>query len=295
MSDGYIGRGPIGAIEDILKDVLTTTPLKYRGTWTPNTFYNQYDVVLIAPKKFYICMGPHRSGNTFEENNDKFDIFTSSFLVGDEFDITVSYLDGETVLYNGSLYICKQDSLGNLPTDIAYWDILVSDLGRQLSNQVEITGGTAYFDELSAGNLEITGDLVVNGTISTGTGTNIDQVLSLTKSLTLTQDWQDVGINGPNLATGTYIIQLYANDGIANNNDFYSGTMSWYAGAVNSTTDLPTDEIILHRAGAGGDAGLYLRTYRSTALEGGQLKLQMYSNVENPSSSNYVFKFRRIM
>jgi hypothetical protein len=129
-------------------------------------------------------------------------------------------------------------------------------------------------------------------------GTEIDQIKSITKSLTLTTDWQDTGISYTDLTTGTYMIQLFANDtgaGGTNSNEYYSGTLSWYAGATNSSVELPTDEIPLHRAGASGDAGLYLRTYRSATGAGTNLKLQIYSNLTNSSASNYVFKFRRMM
>jgi len=129
-------------------------------------------------------------------------------------------------------------------------------------------------------------------------GTEIDQIKSITKSLTLTTDWQDTGISYTDLTTGTYMIQLFANDtgaGGTNSNEYYSGTLSWYAGATNSSVELPTDEIQLHRAGASGDAGLYLRTYRSATGAGTNLKLQIYSNLNNSSASNYVFKFRRMM
>jgi len=129
-------------------------------------------------------------------------------------------------------------------------------------------------------------------------GTEIDQITTLTKSLTLSTNWQDTGISYTNLATGTYLIQMFANDSGAggnNSNEYYSGTMSWYAGATNSSAELPTDEIQLHRAGASGDAGLYLRTYRSATIDGTNLKLQIYSNSANNSASNYVFKFRRML
>lgn len=147
---------------------------------------------------------------------------------------------------------------------------------------------------------ENTQNLVLGGTIShTGLvateGTSVDQTKTLTRQITLTTDWQDVGISGTDLATGTYIIQLYANDvgsGGTNNNEYYSGTMSWYSGATNSSYELPTDEIVLHRAGGSGDGALYLRTYRTP---NGLLKLQIYSNNANASSSNYNFKFRRMI
>ena len=130
---------------------------------------------------------------------------------------------------------------------------------------------------------------------SSSEGLSVDQIKTITKAITLSTDWQDVGIGGTDLATGTYVVQLYANDSSAgglNSNEYYSGTMSWYSGTTFTSAELPSDEIPLHRAGASSDAGLYLRTYRTN---NGTIKLQIYSNYANASSSNYVFKFRRLI
>lgn len=157
------------------------------------------------------------------------------------------------------------------------------------------TDGNVQFGTLADGDR-----IIYNGTNQRwenypANGSNIDQLTSISKSLTLTTDWQDTGISGTDLATGTYIIQLFANDapgGGTNNNEYYSGTMSWYSGPTNSSTEMPTDEIPLHRAGGSGEGELYLRTYRTP---GGVLKLQVFANVANASASNYVFKFRRMI
>lgn len=143
--------------------------------------------------------------------------------------------------------------------------------------------------------LEVTTTITHGGIVLTS-GSNIDQLTTITKTLTLESDWIDTGISGTDLATGTYAVQLYANDissGGSNNNEYYSGVMSWYAGGTSSSSELPTDEIVLHRAGASGDGSLYLRTFRSNTAS--NLKLQIYSNQDNASSANYVFKFRRII
>lgn len=121
---------------------------------------------------------------------------------------------------------------------------------------------------------------------------------TITKNLTLSTDWQDTGIKSIDLDTGTYVIQLFANDsgvGGTNTNEYYSGIMSWYNSNTDSSLELPTDEIVLHRAGAGGQGALYLRTYRTATADPDNLKLQIYSNTNNPSSSNYVFKFRKMI
>lgn len=139
---------------------------------------------------------------------------------------------------------------------------------------------------------------LASGTVSiTTTASSIlnANVTTITKTLTLTTDWQDTGISGTDLATGSYLMQLFANDagaGGTNSNEYYTGSMSWYSGSTTSGGEMPTDEIVLHRAGAGTDGSLYLRTYRSPA---GSLKLQVYANQPNVSASNYVFKFKRLI
>ena len=144
----------------------------------------------------------------------------------------------------------------------------------------------------ASGSVEIDGSNNVTLTVASTTP-SVGEILVVTKTFTLTQEWSDVGISGTDLQTGTYLVQLFANDisaGGSNNNEYYSGTMSWYSGATTPSLELASDEIVLHRAGGGSDAGLYLRT-----LRGNVLKLQVYSNLQNDSAANYVFKFRKMI
>jgi hypothetical protein len=189
----------------------------------------------------------------------------------------------------------------NTWTSLNYFSGLsVSDVRSYFSQG---TGVTIVNGQISIGQAVGTNNNVVFNTVQHNglaftSGTNIDQLLTFTKSLTLTTDWQDTGIKNTDLATGSYIVQLYANDlsaGGTNINEYYSGTMSWYSGATDSSLELPTDEIVLHRAGGSGSAGLYLRTYRSPSNNADALKLQIYSNQANASSANYIFKFRRLI
>ena len=124
---------------------------------------------------------------------------------------------------------------------------------------------------------------------------DINSTISITKNLLLIKDWIDVGISGNDLASGSYAIQIFANDigsGGLNNNEYCTGIMSWYSDTTRSLLDLPSDEIILHRAGGGDDKVLFLRTYRENL---GHLKLQIYSTIENSSSANYSFKFKKLI
>lgn len=176
---------------------------------------------------------------------------------------------------------------------------------KVLLKKSSVTGKVPVAGDLDYGELAINyqdGILyfkTANNTIGSFTAVGIiDSTTTITKTLTLTTDWQDTGIKSTDLDTGTYVIQLYANDlgsGGTNSNEYYSGTMSWYSGDTNSSMELPTDEIVLHRAGGSGDGALYLRTYRTPTADPNNLKLQIYSNTASASSSSYVFKFRRMI
>lgn len=129
----------------------------------------------------------------------------------------------------------------------------------------------------------------------TGVYQPIDSTYSLTRSLVLTTEWASTSINGAVIDTGTYAVQVYANDisnGGSNSNEYYSGIMSWYAGDTNGTE---TDEIVLHRAGASADGTIYLRTRRTESSDARDLILEIRSNIPTISSNNYVFKFRKLI
>ena len=118
-------------------------------------------------------------------------------------------------------------------------------------------------------------------------------VTTITKKLTVTQDWMDVGIAGTNLpANGTYIVQVSvaANDSPGNMwNCLWSGVMSWHKDATNDTD---SDEILLHRSGHAYGNTLYLRTVmRSNST----LKLQIAANTNIGKAYTYTFKFKRIL
>ena len=122
-------------------------------------------------------------------------------------------------------------------------------------------------------------------------------VVSISKSLTLKTDWQDTGIAGNNLTSGTYIIQV---SGLTTNStgfyqEVYSGIMTWFADMTNSTT---ADEIPLHNAGHADNGNeIYLRTIRSNAGtdNSGRLKLQIAAKTAGTKADTIVFKFRRMI
>ena len=149
--------------------------------------------------------------------------------------------------------------------------------------------------ETTTSGIVVTGNVAHDGLTMTS-GTDIDQLYTVTDSLTLTTSYQDTSINSSELATGTYIMQLYiAGDhsvGGSHYTEFYSGVISWYGASTNSTE---VDEIVLHRAGhAPNSSVIHLRTQRH-ASGGDNLVLQIKGNYTMTAARNYVFKFRRMI
>jgi hypothetical protein len=120
-------------------------------------------------------------------------------------------------------------------------------------------------------------------------------LVTFAESLTLTTSWQDTSISGTDLATGSYMVQVYADDntvGGQHYTEYYSGVMSWYSGGTNSTD---SDEILLHRAGRAPNNGyIYLRTLRTDSAPA-TLKLQISGDLNTSGPSTYTIKFRRLI
>jgi len=150
-------------------------------------------------------------------------------------------------------------------------------------------------------NLQVNSAANVTGTLTHGglvpsAGIGIDQIFTAPPSLTLNTNWQSTGVTSTNLANGTYVVQLLANDVAAGgtvNNEYYSGMMSWYSADTNSTI---LDEIPLHRAGVNGsNNAIFLATQRTATANTSDLILMISSAANNSSSSTYTLKFRRMI
>lgn len=136
-----------------------------------------------------------------------------------------------------------------------------------------------------------------NGLMSSTDKTKLDdfsRVISIQKQIKLTTDWQDTGIAGNNLETGTYIIQVsgFNSSYTSLYNEVYSGIMTWYANETNSDN---SSEILLHNAGhADNSNAIYLRTSRRAYGNGG-LHLQIACKVAASGTDTLTFKFRRLI
>ena len=140
-----------------------------------------------------------------------------------------------------------------------------------------ILSGSASFDG--------SGNVTINATAN--------DITTITKSLNVTTSWMDTGIAGANLASGTYAVQMYVNDGTNTSQyqETYSGIMSWFNGTTNSGD---ADEILLHKAGhASNGRHVYLRTIRTP--NSGYLKLQISCTHAFSAASSITFKFKKLI
>lgn len=136
-----------------------------------------------------------------------------------------------------------------------------------------------------------------NGLMSSTDKTKLDdfsRVISIQKQIKLTTDWQDTGIAGNNLETGTYVVQVSGFNASYTSlySETYSGIMTWYASETNSNN---YSEIFLHNAGhADNSNAIYLRTSRRAYGNGG-LHLQIACKVAASGTDTLTFKFRRLI
>lgn len=135
-----------------------------------------------------------------------------------------------------------------------------------------------------------------NGLMSSTDKTKLDdfsRVISIQKQIKLTTDWQDTGIAGNSLETGTYVVQVsgFTSSYTQLYSEIYSGVMSWYSGGTNSEN---SSEIFLHNAGhADNSNAIYLRTLRTSGNT--SLKLQIACKVAATGTDTLTFKFRRLI
>lgn len=135
-----------------------------------------------------------------------------------------------------------------------------------------------------------------NGLMSSTDKTKLDdfsRVISIQKQIKLTTDWQDTGIAGNNLETGTYVVQVSGFNWSYTQiySEMYSGIMTWYADSTNSGN---ASEIFLHNAGhADNSNAVYLRTLRTGG--NASLKLQIACKVAASGTDTLTFKFRRLI
>lgn len=135
-----------------------------------------------------------------------------------------------------------------------------------------------------------------NGFMSSSDKVKLDAlgaIVTFQKSIKLTTSWQNTGIVGANLGSGTYIVQisgLASNDGLSTWFEIWSGVMSWYGDNTNSDE---SDEVFLHKAGhAPNSSDIYLRTQRNFQ---GNMALQIAATGNASKADTITFKFRKLI
>lgn len=126
-------------------------------------------------------------------------------------------------------------------------------------------------------------------------GLDISTIKEFTKSIQLPANtWTDVGINGQDLQTGTYIMQVWMNSNSEQTgqwNERISGILTWFEGSTNSED---ADDIPISKSGHAKNAhNIKLRITRT--LNSGRLKLQMYDDKQWYGKADVVFRFKRLL
>jgi hypothetical protein len=129
-------------------------------------------------------------------------------------------------------------------------------------------------------------------------GFDISTIKEFKKKVKLNANtWTDVGINYTDLASGTYVMEIFLNHNTsAISNQFgerISGILSWYALPTNSNN---TDIIPVSKSGhARNNHNIQVRVARTFSSEEGYLMLQMMDDVAWNGEGEILFKFKRLI
>lgn len=209
---------------------------------------------------------------------------------------TLSTVTGRGATTNASITVSNTFAAGNT-TITGFINASANVVGSRLVSTV--ADGTAPLVVTSTTKVTNLNADLLDGVTSTqfvrsdSTATSdIFGLASFTKTLTINTSWVDTGIIGSDMSTGSYMVQLTADDRSVggSNNQIYTGMVSWYGAITNETT---ADEIVLHSTGdTSHGESLYLRTLRQA---GGYIKLQISGTYIGSGTASYNFKFRRLI
>ena len=307
------------------------------GGWTGNQRHwamtNAYDMSGSGGPKFALLLGDNNTTEpTLADNgqlgtntsvatywkNDKRMIHTGVLQVESDVRSPIFYDSANTAYYvnpNGNSVLSGTLSIQSTANGIQFTNhgdgnsfITVNHSGNEnwYFKAASASGTTDYIGIGASGGGEVKiyedGKIEHQGLNSLSSGTNVDQIKEFQMSFQLVANtWTDTGIDGTDLATGTYAMQVYVDDhsvGGSHYDEYYSGMMSWFATQTNETAHA-TDEIPTHRAGhAPNDGFLQFRTTRGSSAD---LKLQVKHNeaysaaLDNSDNKRMTFNFRRLI
>lgn len=204
--------------------------------------------------------------------------------------------DGDIITFDGTI-IPKQTSNSIGDNDHKWENIYAKNFTGALNGNAKTasTLATARTITLSG---DVTGSASFDGSrnIIINTTNNLDSgVIIIIKTLTVTTEWQDTGIEMNDLdGSGSYIVQVSGMSSSATSfwSEIWTGVMSVFSGTTNSTD---SDEIVLHKNGHASNGNtIYLRTIRQSGTSV-YSKLQISAKTAFSASSNITFKFKKLI
>ena len=189
-----------------------------------------------------------------------------------------------------------QESNGNGGSALTFWTQTGGDAATEQMRIDKV--GNVGIGVTPTQKLDVAGIVKHQGLEMTA-GVQVDQTTLITKTLTGTANtWRPTGIDGTDIpSAGSYLLQVFSDDhsgaGPANYSWYWTGTMSWYAGATNNNV---TSEIYLQGCGHHTNMVLELRTkvnYNSAGIPFAELEWKSATSFVN--SPNWYFRFRRLI
>jgi hypothetical protein len=119
-----------------------------------------------------------------------------------------AYIVDDAVSYNGSSYICKLASTGNLPTNTTYWDVLAAQ-GASGSGAGDVIGPSSAVNNRFAAFDGITGKLIKDSTYSSASFEPADATILKSAAIGVTvqgYDAQLADVAGLAVTDGNFIV-----------------------------------------------------------------------------------------
>lgn len=267
----------------------------YSGLWTTSS----YGKGLTIPKG-YAVMWPKGAGtysyglasnadhfallaSTSDDNTGTMTTVVMANSVSSTITFGLSYIDGTST--NGPRIVNGANST-TVPKFTPNRADAGTGIGTGGTGQLALIASSTEAVRITSTATTVNTTLAHNGLVPTS-GTAIDQILTVTDSITLSTSWQDTSVNATDLASGSYMVQVLVGS------EYHTGVMSWYASDTNDTI---SDEVQLHRAGVVDTTNtIYLRVARTLTASASDLKLQISSDQNDGSASSIQMKFRRMI
>ena len=144
--------------------------IEYQGTFAGTTRYRVNDIVK-SGGGLWICVTPHTSQTTLEQDESKWSEFVSGLEFEDSWLVGTNYDIGDIVTFGGYTYVSKTTNIGQLPTTATSdWDLFNTGfrhVGEYATATAAVAGTTVSTTALV---LDTNSGTIVQGMVVTGTG-----------------------------------------------------------------------------------------------------------------------------